>query len=62
MAKTTAKKWYTSKTLWINAIVFTLAVLDAYNASFGIPAEVYAFAIPVLNGMLRLVTETKLTA
>ena len=62
MAKTTAKKWYTSKTLRVNAIVFTLAVLDAYNASFGVPTEVYAFAIPVLNVMLRLVTETKLTA
>ena len=34
------KKWYMSRTLWANVLVFGLAVIDAYNASFGIPAEV----------------------
>ena len=55
------KKWYMSKTLWVNALVFAIAVLDAYNTSFGIPPEVYAFVVPTLNAALRLVTETKLS-
>lgn len=55
------KKWYMSRTLRVNVLVFSLAVIDAYNASFGMPTEVYAFVIPVINVMLRMITEDKLT-
>lgn len=55
------KKWYQSKTLWVNLLALTIATVDAYNASFGMPTELYAFAIPVLNMALRIVSQSQLT-
>lgn len=54
------KKWYASKTLWVNAI--GLAAMIAQGA-FGwvISPEYQAMALTVVNVILRAVTKTELT-
>ena len=55
------KKWYQSRTLWVNAIA---AMLVALQGVFGIlqpylPVDFYAMlavGLPVVNALLRVVT------
>lgn len=55
------KPWWKSKTLWVNAAVLGLAAVEA-NLRLLEPAigvDIYrllAFALPVVNAMLRFVT------
>ena len=54
-----AKKWYESKTLWVNVIVVALAALTALTNQGDLPAEweaIVAAVIAVLNIGLRFVT------
>lgn len=55
------KPWYTSKTLWVNAIVAALAALEAGTGILQpfLPANFYAIVavgLPVVNAVLRIVT------
>ena len=61
MSEVTAKsKWYVSKTLWVNAIATAaLAIQTAYG--FQVSPEIQAYALVVINVILRLVTKTELT-
>lgn len=55
------KKWYHSKTLWVNV---TVAALVAFEAVFGLlqpvlPVNLYtsiAVGLPVVNAILRVIT------
>lgn len=55
------KKWYYSKTLWVNV---TVAALVAFEAVFGLlqpvlPVNLYtsiAVGLPVVNAILRVIT------
>lgn len=62
-----AKAWYASRTLWLNACVLMLLAAEAKFSLLQplLPANVYAcvaFALPVLNAVLRLITTTALSA
>lgn len=55
------KPWYTSKTLWVNALVAALAALEAGTGVLQpfLPANFYAMVavgLPVVNAVLRIVT------
>ncbi len=59
------KKWYQSKTLWVNAIA---AMLVALQGVFGVlqpylPVDFYAalaVVLPIVNALLRVVTSKAL--
>lgn len=55
------KPWWTSKTLWLNTVCAGLVVLEASTGTLQphLPLNLYAaiaVGLPVLNGMLRVVT------
>lgn len=61
------KPWYTSKTLWVNAVVAALAALEAGTNVLQpfLPANFYAIVavgLPVVNAVLRIVTTQGLSA
>lgn len=56
-----AKPWWQSRTLWVNAIVLALAAAEDHIGLLQpvLPVNVYqliAFALPVVNAALRIVT------
>lgn len=58
-----AKPWWRSRTLWLNAVVLALAAAEARLGLLRdvLPLDTYqllAFALPVANAALRLVTTT----
>ena len=53
------KKWYSSKTLWVNAIA-ALAILVQTQTGFAIDAETQAAILVVINLVLRAVTHSTL--
>lgn len=61
------KPWYASRTLWLNAIVLGLAAAEARLGLLKdvLPISLFqllAFALPVVNLVLRTVTSTAITA
>jgi len=54
------KKWYKSKTLWVNAIAFTAMLVQSYYG-FVIAAEEQAAIIVVVNLILRAITKEGLS-
>jgi hypothetical protein len=56
-----AKHWMESRTLWVNAIAAGLVVLEASTGALQphLPVNLYAalaVALPVVNAMLRVLT------
>lgn len=61
------KPWYGSRTLWLNAIVLGLAAAEARLGLLKdvLPISLFqllAFALPVVNLVLRTVTSTAIAA
>lgn len=59
------KPWWASRTMWLNLLVALLAVAESRFALLQplLPVNVYAaiaFALPVANALLRVVTTTGL--
>ncbi len=55
----TNKSWYKSKTLWINFIaVVALGFQTAYG--FVVPADYLAYALGIINIIMRIITKTGL--
>ena len=52
------KKWFHSKTLWLNFIAFAALALQTFGTGFVIAPEEQAGILVVLNIILRLVTKT----
>lgn len=53
------KKWYLSKTLWVNAIA--LAAMGIQNATgFEVSPEIQVYVLGAVNVILRLVTKEEL--
>jgi hypothetical protein len=50
------KKWWTSKTLWLNAIAIAAIVLQGVTGSEMLDAQAQAVVLGVVNFVLRLVT------
>jgi hypothetical protein len=57
------KKWYKSRTLWANVILVTLGVLGAVQGVLDDKLTIIIFVAvsALLNGILRIITDTKLT-
>ncbi len=56
-----AKRWWKSRTLWVNALVLLLTGAETQLNILQplLPVNVYAlvaFGLPVMNGVLRMVT------
>ena len=56
-----SKAWYTSKTLWVNAIGLVALGLQL-RFGWVVSPEYQAMALGVVNGILRVVTKQELTA
>lgn len=66
MTDATQKPWWKSKTIWANAIVLMLAAAESQIGLLQgvLPGGLYAwvaFAMPVVNAGLRLLTTTAVT-
>ena len=64
--QSTAKPWWRSKTIWLNAIVLALAAAEsrigALEGVLPVSAfELLAFVLPVLNVALRYVSHAAIT-
>lgn len=55
-----SKKWYTSKTLWANAIAGVAIMAQAFTGKELFPAEAQTGALALINMILRVVTKTGL--
>ena len=51
------KPWYTSKTLWVNAIAFAALLLQS-KLGYVLDAETQIGILAVINVILRLITKT----
>lgn len=59
-----SKPWYLSKTVWLNAAVFAVAVIELLSQQPFIPQSwlpMLGSAVAVANLYLRTTTDTKLT-
>ena len=57
MPLTNKKPWYASKTIWVNFVMFILAMIQTdLVLSLNLPAEVVATVITVANLILRVLT------
>ena len=55
------KPWYTSKTLWVNALAAVAAGVQSHYG-YVVPPEIQAYALIAVNGLLRLITKTGIEA
>jgi hypothetical protein len=51
------KKWYESKTVWVNGIVFVAAVLQAVYGKEIISPEAQVIIVSAINTALRFITK-----
>lgn len=52
----TTKKWFASKTLWVNIIGFIVLVLSYFGQVNWLDPKIVGLALTVLNFGLRLIT------
>ena len=52
-----SKKWYASKTLWINLLSMTSILAQTYYKTDVLPPEVQVSLLAVINIVLRTVTK-----
>ncbi len=55
------KKWYESKTVWVNGLILIAAVAQFIAGKEVIPAGDQAAIITLLNLILRVITKGKIT-
>ena len=53
------KKWYTSKTLWANAVVIAAIILQGVTGKEILPTEYQGVILGVVNMALRLITKAE---
>lgn len=53
------KKWYTSKTIWVN-VVAVIASVVAAKTGYAIPADIQVGILTGLNVILRKVTKSEI--
>jgi len=54
------KKWYTSKTLWANALAFIAVAIQIVSGKTIFSPEAQIMVLTVINTILRLVTKDKI--
>jgi hypothetical protein len=52
------KKWYTSKTIWVNALALGGLILQTATGNDILPLDVQAPLLIIINLILRAVTKT----
>jgi hypothetical protein len=52
---TTAKKWYESKTLWVNLVALVASITAALGVDLGLTHEAQATAVGVIMSIINLV-------
>jgi len=55
------KKWYQSKTLYLNVIGAAVAIVQALQGQPWIDPEIQVLILAVLNALLRFITKASLT-
>ena len=55
------KKWYTSKTLWANALMFAGVIVMQFTGADFLNLEVQAGIMAGVNAILRMVTKDAVT-
>lgn len=55
-----SKKWYASKTLWVNAIAVIAMGVQAFKSDWVVSPEIQASALGVVNSVLRLITKEEI--
>lgn len=55
------KKWYDSKTVWVNGVLFAGSIVQAVTGHNIITPDVQASIITIINLILRAVTKEKIT-
>jgi hypothetical protein len=56
----TTKKWYLSKTIWVNVIALIASILQSYATNITISATDQVFLLTVLNVLLRAITHEQI--
>lgn len=56
-----SKSWWSSKTLWVNAIAMLALAVQSFGTGFVIAPEQQAALLVVINLILRVLTKTELT-
>ena len=54
------KKWYLSKTLWLNTLAALIAIVQAFQGQAWISPEIQVLILAVLNALVRLITNTSI--
>ncbi len=54
------KSWFTSKTLWVNAIALVAMIIQGVTGHEVVGLELQATILSVINMILRFVTKTPL--
>jgi hypothetical protein len=61
---TTEKKWYESKTFWVNILALVASITGAFGIDLGLTPEMQATFVgaimSIVNLVLRFTTSTKL--
>lgn len=57
MAETPTTVWYTSKTLWVNAIALIAMVVQGVTGKIVVSLEVQATILAAINMVLRFITK-----
>lgn len=52
---TTAKKWYQSKTFWVNLVALVASITGAFGIDLGLTPEAQATAVGVIMSIVNLV-------
>jgi len=55
------KSWYLSKTLWVNAIALVALIIQT-QWGFVVTPDLQAYALVVINVILRLITKAELVS
>jgi len=55
------KKWYMSKTIWLNMLAIAVTVVQALQGQPWLPVETQVLILAVLNALVRFVTNTSIT-
>lgn len=52
------KKWYQSKTMWVNIIATLAMIVQTYTGNVVIPVESQALILSLVNIALRFITKS----
>lgn len=55
------KKWYLSKTIWVNAISFVAIIIQVISGNDLFKPEYQAIALSIVNLVLRGITKENIT-